>query len=204
MTERSSAEIPDRKARWEQVMRDAIVQGVVQVLLHDGVDKLTMDRVAQRAGVAKGTLYSYFQDKKDLIEQALAAAFEPLSTRLEDIAAEEAPARDKLEAMIRTHLTYFEEHRETLRVLLLERQRAWKRSRPRGERWHAYAERVAEVLEAGVREGAFRPVPSRKVAGMLVDACISLITDRLFSEGPGALDDDIRLVAEVFLGGIEV
>ncbi|WP_292071995.1 TetR/AcrR family transcriptional regulator [Brevundimonas sp. UBA7534] len=69
---------------------EAIQQATIQVLLAEGVGRLTTTRVAERAGVSVGTLYQYFPHKQallfgvverqiGLIEKAMRAACERLT-----------------------------------------------------------------------------------------------------------------------------
>lgn len=46
---------------------DAIRQATIQVLLADGVGRLTTTRVAERAGVSVGTMYQYYPHKQALL-----------------------------------------------------------------------------------------------------------------------------------------
>lgn len=46
--------------------REQILQGAMQVFLHQGYANTSMDRVAAAAGVSKQTIYSHFQDKEGL------------------------------------------------------------------------------------------------------------------------------------------
>jgi AcrR family transcriptional regulator len=46
---------------------NAILQATVQVLVKEGVAKITTKRVAARAGVSIGTLYQYFPNKNSLL-----------------------------------------------------------------------------------------------------------------------------------------
>ena len=68
---------------------EAIRQATIQVLLADGVGRLTTTRVAERAGVSVGTMYQYYPHKQALlfgivekqlvlIEDAMCAASERL------------------------------------------------------------------------------------------------------------------------------
>ncbi len=68
---------------------EAIRQATIQVLLADGVGRLTTTRVAERAGVSVGTMYQYYPHKQALlfgivetqlrlIEEAMCAASERL------------------------------------------------------------------------------------------------------------------------------
>ncbi|ABE33346.1 bacterial regulatory s, tetR family protein [Paraburkholderia xenovorans LB400] len=50
-----------------QATVDAIFDATIQVLLADGLQRLTTIRVAERAGVSVGTLYQYFPQKQALL-----------------------------------------------------------------------------------------------------------------------------------------
>jgi AcrR family transcriptional regulator len=61
----SSTTVPrgdERKAR----RQDEILAAAFEVFAAHGFEAARIDEVAQRAGVAKGTVYLYFQDKEDL------------------------------------------------------------------------------------------------------------------------------------------
>ena len=46
---------------------EAIAEATIQVLLTAGLDRLTTNRVAERAGVSVGTLYQYYPNKQALL-----------------------------------------------------------------------------------------------------------------------------------------
>ncbi|MGI4831800.1 MAG: TetR/AcrR family transcriptional regulator [Janthinobacterium lividum] len=46
---------------------EALAEATIQVLLAVGLDQLTTNRVAQRAGVSVGTLYQYYPNKQALL-----------------------------------------------------------------------------------------------------------------------------------------
>lgn len=46
---------------------EAICDAAIQVLEEEGLERLTTNRVAERAGVSVGTLYQYFSNKNDLL-----------------------------------------------------------------------------------------------------------------------------------------
>jgi len=55
-----------RQAR-ATVTLDAIFEATIQVLLAEGLHRLTTTRVAERAGVSVGTMYQYFPHKQALL-----------------------------------------------------------------------------------------------------------------------------------------
>lgn len=46
---------------------EAILEATIQVLLADGIDRMTTTRVAERAGVSVGSMYQYFPNKQALL-----------------------------------------------------------------------------------------------------------------------------------------
>lgn len=60
---------PRRKPRQSRSRAtvDAILQATAQVLVRDGYQKATTNRIAERAGVSVGTLYQYFPNKDALV-----------------------------------------------------------------------------------------------------------------------------------------
>ncbi len=55
-----------RQARSEATV-DAIFEATLQLLVADGIRRLTTTRVAERAGVSVGTMYQYFPNKNALV-----------------------------------------------------------------------------------------------------------------------------------------
>lgn len=75
---------------------EAIHEAAIQVLLADGLARLTTTRVAERAGVSVGTLYQYFPNKHALLFAILLRHFEAMAEALEgiDTAGDRRPLSD--------------------------------------------------------------------------------------------------------------
>ena len=58
--------IAERKEREKQLRREEIVTAAEKVFFSRGFDLSTMDDVAEKAELSKGTLYLYFKSKEDL------------------------------------------------------------------------------------------------------------------------------------------
>ncbi|QDQ84136.1 TetR/AcrR family transcriptional regulator [Paraburkholderia megapolitana] len=66
-----------------QATVDAIFDATIQVLLADGLQRLTTIRVAERAGVSVGTLYQYFPQKQALLFAVLQRHLERVARTME-------------------------------------------------------------------------------------------------------------------------
>ncbi|MCR3921335.1 MAG: TetR/AcrR family transcriptional regulator [Firmicutes bacterium] len=72
-------------------------------LLEEG-HKITMDKVAVVAGVAKGTVYLYFESKQELIMQTFIASIEEISDVMHQTAVSSTGTSfDRLTAMVEVH-----------------------------------------------------------------------------------------------------
>ena len=61
----------------------AISEATIQVLLNQGVERLTTTRVAERAGVSVGTLYQYYPNKRSLLSAVLENHLNKVAARVE-------------------------------------------------------------------------------------------------------------------------
>lgn len=80
--------------------RLAILDAALSVFAERGFEAARLDDVAARAGVAKGTLYLYFDDKEKLFEEVVRGAVNPIVERLTALAtAPDLPIGNALEAL---------------------------------------------------------------------------------------------------------
>jgi AcrR family transcriptional regulator len=80
--------------------RSAIIDVVIPMLLEHGRD-VTTKQIAERAGVAEGTLFRAFGDKDSIIDAAIERYFDPEPSRQAVAAIDpEAPLREKVNALL--------------------------------------------------------------------------------------------------------
>src|SRR5258707_3712117 len=93
-----------------QAPRQRLYEAAVTLIAEQGFSATTVDEIAERAGVAKGTVYYNFASKNDLFEELLRHGVELLTASLRD-AADRVAARggsrvDALDAMIHAGLLF--------------------------------------------------------------------------------------------------
>ncbi|MDR3496586.1 MAG: TetR/AcrR family transcriptional regulator [Ancalomicrobiaceae bacterium] len=94
-----------KRQQASQQRRQAILDAALDVFAADGFSAARLDDVAEKAGVAKGTIYLFFKDKEELFEQMVVAAISPVLARFEALAALETMPLDQ---MLDTLFTYFQ------------------------------------------------------------------------------------------------
>lgn len=85
---------------------DAIFEATIQVLLGDGLMRLTTTRVARRAGVSVGTLYQYFPNKEALLFAVLERHLALLAGAIEEASHDNPRATKEMiaETVVRAYL----------------------------------------------------------------------------------------------------
>jgi AcrR family transcriptional regulator len=82
--------------------REAIIAAGLEEFIARGFAATRLDDVAKRAGVAKGTIYLYFQDKEALFQQLIRSAVAPVIDRLAAPPLAGRSAREMFESFAET------------------------------------------------------------------------------------------------------
>src|SRR5205823_13940212 len=110
------------RSPWESYKRQAIQEAVIRLICREGLKSVTMERVAQEVGIAKGTVYLHYHDKQELLDAVKDAALTPMVEEMERILRGALPPDRKLHEYSLHYLAYFEERRDLFRILLYERE----------------------------------------------------------------------------------
>src|SRR5882672_5978108 len=147
------------RSPWESYKRQSIQEAVIRLICREGLKSVTMERVAQEVGIAKGTVYLHYQDKQELLDAVKESALNPLMRQVDEILRGDGAPDRKLRACASEYLSYFDEHRDLFRVLIYEREvTRVQGSRYQSERYRHLIQETARVIGEGVRGGAFRHV----------------------------------------------
>ncbi len=83
----------------------------------NGLYATRVEEITQLAGVAKGTFYLYFESKEHLIHAIADEAVQELGAACRQAAAGAVSWPERLAAVARAHLDFFEEHPDWMRIL---------------------------------------------------------------------------------------
>lgn len=111
-----------RRSEKSAARREAILAAAIEEFSARGFAAARLDDVAQRAGVAKGTIYLHFSDKEALFEELVQAMMVPLVSNLEMAAESQLPVRTVLEHMLELFVReiYATRRRDVLRLVMTE------------------------------------------------------------------------------------
>ncbi|MCG3179106.1 MAG: hypothetical protein BIFFINMI_01437 [Phycisphaerae bacterium] len=140
--------------------RPQIMQAAERLFTSRRFHEITLDDVAQSAGVGKGTIYRYFADKDDLFFQTATNGFAELCELLNvQVPAGASFAAQLTEACAQIS-GFFDRRRELFRMMQAEDGRMnWCRG-PIRDRWmqtrKSLVAAVARIIAKGVAEGQVR------------------------------------------------
>jgi AcrR family transcriptional regulator len=194
--------VPDRERRTPRQARaagtvDAILDGAFQLLEAEGLEKLTTNHIAERAGVSIGTLYQYFSDKQDI----LAALANRRAGAVRDEIARtviERPDAGAVRVIVRALMEGFEGSPATRQVLL---DALFQRG---GEGVLARHHEAFLAAIAGKARLQIQLTP--ETAFVLTHAAIGLLraaaAEPELGLDPQALEDELVRLMEAYLGAL--
>lgn len=183
-----------------------ILKAAVAVIAKSGYAQARVSEIAERAGVADGTIYLYFRNKEELLMAAIESAFESF---LEKARAEMGKSADPVEQLRRLaflHLQTLGANRDLAVVFQTELRHSAKFLRHFSQRHLVeYFDLIRSVVREGQKQGRFRPEVSDKiVANCLFGALDEMVTSWMLSERDYPLAGAAEAVTDVVLGGLEL
>jgi len=76
--------------------RSNIACSCKEILLEHGIKNLTISQIAKTAGVGKGTIYEYFENKEDIVFEIITMFIVAHEKKLQEITDQNISTKDKL------------------------------------------------------------------------------------------------------------
>ncbi|HVN28844.1 MAG TPA: TetR/AcrR family transcriptional regulator [Candidatus Binataceae bacterium] len=156
--------------------RERILAAGLRLFANESYQAVTMDRVAEAAGVAKGTLYLYFPSKEALYLGILSDGLDTVSRRYQSGNDPRQDVGTRLRRAIEVTIQFYDERRDLLRLIATEeprladaRNRLIQSSRERGFVFYT------NLIEEGIRTGVFGPTDSRAATLAIVGGIRSVL-----------------------------
>lgn len=156
--------------------RERILASALKLFAHEPYQAVTMDRVADAAGVAKGTLYLYFESKDALYLGVLSDGLDTAYRAYQSSADPRLPVVERLRRSIEMMVEFYDQRRDFLQFFAIEeprlaeaRNRIIEASRERG--FHFFA----SLIEEGIRTGVFTRIDPRLATFTIQGAIRSLL-----------------------------
>jgi AcrR family transcriptional regulator len=139
--------------------RDEIIHTAAQLFSEKSYHDVTMDEIAEKVGVAKGTIYLYFESKEKLYLEILEEGFESIESLIEKEIEKGESAPQKMKKVLKLIFSFYRQNLDVLRILSRDETHLIREHFEFTEHWrHRRVKLYKKILEKGVKEGSFRPI----------------------------------------------
>lgn len=192
------------KERQRQQRKALILQATEDVLLEKDYYELSMDEVAARVGIAKGTLYLHFSRKEELVLALLEEQLQTIIQSIHTILSTPGSAHARLEMLLKAVFLSLRERRGRIIYALfgvVELRSILK------ERHHALIQQfflaLTNIFEEGKARGEFDPtLPTPIMLHTFISLLASYPFKRLLLNEIVTPEELIQYVNQIFFRGI--
>ena len=202
-----------KRRRDPAASRERLLGAGLKLFAGRGPDGVSVEAIADEAGLNRRMLYHYFGSKEGLYAEVVERAYQELNSVDVELSHVLLPADELLEKMIRAYYEFLAGHPEVVRLLAWEnlRQGAGLRGLAVGSPKAPIIEALRIALARGKEEGRFRANVDET---QLLISCMALsyfyFSNRhtvsralgIDLRSPEALDARVRHVVELLLEGI--
>ena len=195
--------VSDRPVRLRDRLRDethrAILAAAEEVFSEDGLGA-RMERIAARAGVAVGTLYNHFEDRRALSAALALSRRESLLSRLDAAlaAGDGKPVREQLHAFVGAVAEHGKVHGRYL-SMLVQVGEGPARPDPGRSLLDGLVARADAIVARGIASGELRP-EGRELHGLALVGMVRIFSLRTLAGG-ASWEALARPLVDLFLRG---
>lgn len=193
-----------RRRLSEAERRTQILEATVRVVARKGMDAASATAIAAEAGVSKGLIWHYFEDKSDLLKQAVVEAVRGIRDEVVASVDPATPMPDRIRDYVRTVAR--------LRMARAEEFRAMKRIAARLENadgspvfssldYDELYEGQASIFRAAQEDGTFGPFDARVMA-VTYQASIDAMFDYLDAHPDADVDAYADALADILIAAM--
>jgi len=197
-----------RKDREHLARRREILEAAQKVFAKEGFHQATIDEIAKEAELAKGTIYLYFKNKRELFYSLVDEKTKSLMGLIQREVKEKNPPIKKIERIIEAQLKFFEGNKDFFKIVTSESSRfelGLKDELRKNlmKEYLGYIDLLAQAIRKGKEEGIFKSLDAKKMAATLRGIIDAITFQWLLSKKKESLVSNAPLIMKLFLSGAE-
>jgi len=189
----------NREAKKRQT-RIRILEASIELFESQGYEATTVQQIATRADVAKGTFFNYFSSKEDLI---LELQGQMIRRELESTNGVPGPIMPQLLNGLLVHARHYPLTPAVTRAVLQGVYGSSRIGTAQSERLGEFARFLASMIARGQESGEIRQdLPAEKIAELAVQSYYGVLMSWVLGTSQEPLEELMKLHFEIFTGGI--
>ena len=202
---KNSASTKDEMLREFRVRE--ILDATCRVVSQHGFQGATVDRVAEEAKIAKGTIYLYFQKKDDLLKAAVEQGMENFANQVRAEVKEVTTPLEKIVRLVEASLELSDSKRDFFKMLLLERNfLAASPHHPEASHmldlYLDYIHFIEETIQEGVNAGVLRQHNTEASAFALNESIRGCFQQRALGLTARTAVEDAEILLDLLMHGV--
>lgn len=195
------------REKQRQEREKLIIDVAEEVLLEKGYYETSMDEIASRVGIAKGTIYIHFPCKEDLVAAVFERNMRTFLEQVDEIIQGQGTPRKKLEALLQTVYTgFFSKQAQLLSSMYnaIDLKRALEnKGGSMKELWNALVIRVTALLEEGKAAGELDPnIPTSAMVYSFFTLFSPRVYERMVLGNAMSHEELIACLQNIYFNGI--
>jgi AcrR family transcriptional regulator len=182
--------------------REQILQTAQKLFAEQGFRETNLNDVATQLGFRRQAVYHYFRSKDEILYELIDRAGQAIATSAQSILDTDKPPAETLAEVVRNHVRQVLANIEIFRIQFTElfKLTSERADMLRRDMW-AYVHAIAEVIEAGQKDGTFVDVPAVTQALLILGMCNETTAWYSADRTPLSIDEVADYTARMALAG---
>jgi AcrR family transcriptional regulator len=205
----------EKRKKEKENRKNTILRAARRLFFDRGFKSVTVDNIAAKSEVSKGSIYLCFESKEEIYAQILISDNIALYERIKNFSATEASASQLLLEFARIYVDYFLNDNELFRILMtfmLQTGQMNLTEKQNTELIRSTNENIkiiSEIIQKGIDSGEFSPIGNiRQMQNAIWGMLNGVISLYVFTGNPAKrterIHSTIRDSLNVFIEGLKV
>lgn len=204
----------ERRKKEKENRKNSILKAARKLFFERGFKSVTVDLIAAKAEVSKGSIYLYFDSKEEIYTQILISANIERHKEVENFAKQQGAASELILMFARDYINFFLDNNELFRILMtfmLHSENMNLTEDQNTQLIHTTNENIrilSEILQKGVNSGEFvSGIDVRQVQNAIWGLLNGIISLYIYTGAPEKRAERIHATVRdslsVFINGIK-
>jgi TetR/AcrR family transcriptional regulator len=188
----------------EEFRKQSICDAAMRVVARKGMKGVTVQDIADEAGVAKGTIYIYFGSRAEILTMTMEGAIDSLVNKLGVACQACVSFREVLERRVRTQLEHFDSNRDFFRLYLAMAEPFGERRLKQHPTYVTYLAQLQRLVREAISRGEIRDANVDRLSIAISSVVRDIVLHRMIEREPPPLDEDVTFAVDFIMRGIRV
>ena len=148
--------IKERREREREQRKNEIIDAAEELFFNKGYENTSMESVAEKAEISKGTIYLNFENKNDLLHAIVHRALTILEELFENVAAGKGSGGDRMQGIGKAYYDFFIEYPDYFEALMHQEKHIFEKDHENSEylnKCNSTGNKIFQIMGNVIRDG---------------------------------------------------